>query len=99
MQNHFNFQNTFEIKNNCKIYDQKKCFDFLEQQGKAIYSPSFKIDPTDIPIIYKLLIYVIQDKNNAYKLGIDLEKGNYFNGANWMRENVSNEFNQTILSS
>ncbi len=80
MQNHFNLQNTFEIKNNTKIYDPKKCFQFLEQQGKLRYNPSFKIDPKDIPIIYKLLIYAIQDHKSAFQLGIDLNKGLLLSG-------------------
>ena len=75
MQNHSNFQDTFKIVNNCKVYDPKKCFQFLEEQGKLRYSSNFKIDPKDIPIIYKLLIYAIQDDKNAFKLGIDLNKG------------------------
>lgn len=80
MPNHFNFRDTFEIVNNTKIYDPKKCFQFLEQQGKKRYNSNFKIDPKDIPIIYKLLIYAIQDHKRAFQLGIDLSKGIMLSG-------------------
>lgn len=80
MPQNINFNNTFEIKNNCKIYDPKKCFEFLEQQGKKRYNSNFKIDPKDIPIIYKLLIYAIQDHKSALQLGIDLSKGIMLSG-------------------
>ncbi len=75
MPNHFSFRSTFEIVNNYKIYNQKKCFQFLEQQGKAMYGPKFKIDSADKPTIYMLLIYAIRDQNSAIQLGINLNKG------------------------
>lgn len=80
MQNHFDFRTTFEIVNKTKIYDPKKCFQYLEYQGQKNYHPNFKIDPNDIPIIYKLLIYAIQDQKNALKLGLDLDKGIMLSG-------------------
>lgn len=80
MQNHYDFQDTFEIKNNRKIYDLQKCFDFLEFQGKQAYGQSFKILPDDKLTIFKLLIYAIRDKENAFKLGLDLKKGILLSG-------------------
>lgn len=80
MQNHFDIKSTYEIQNNCKIYDPKKCFDFLEQLGKENYKSNFTIDPKDIPVIYKLLIYAIRDHRSALKLGIDLNKGIMLSG-------------------
>lgn len=80
MQNHFDFRDTFEIVNNTKIYDPKKCFQYLEYQGKKNYHPNFKIDPNDIPTIYKLLIYAIQDQKSASELQIDLNKGIMLSG-------------------
>ena len=71
---------TFHIENNTKIYDPKKCFDFIEQQGKKRYNSNFKIQQEDIPVIYKLLIYAIRDHRNALKLGIDLDKGIMLSG-------------------
>ena len=80
MENHFNLNSTFEIKNNCRIYDLQKCFAYIELQGKQTYGQSFKIQHDDKPTIYKLLIYAIRDKENAFKLGLDLNKGILLSG-------------------
>lgn len=75
MESHFNITNTFQIVNNCKIYDLQKCFAYLELQGKQTFGQSFKIYKEDKDAITKLLIYAIRDKENALKLGLDLNKG------------------------
>ncbi|WP_418264198.1 ATPase [Flavobacterium faecale] len=75
-----NIYQTFHIENNTKIYDPRKCFQFLQSQGKQTYHPNFKIQQEDIPTIYKLLIYAIQDHKSAIKLGIDLNKGILLSG-------------------
>lgn len=75
MENHFNINNTFQIINNCKVYDLQKCFAYLELQGKQTYGQSFKIYKEDKDVIEKLLIYAIKDKENALELGLDLNKG------------------------
>ena len=80
MENHFNLSNTFEIKDNKKLYDLQKCFKYIEMQGKQAYGQSFKIHQDDKPTIYKLLIYSIRDKENAFKLGLDLNKGILLSG-------------------
>ena len=80
MQNHYNFQDTFEIVSNRKIYDLHKCFVYLEYQGKQMYGQPFKINQDDKPTIYKLLIYAIRDNENAFKLGLDLNKGILLSG-------------------
>lgn len=80
MENHYKLSNTFEIKNGRKIYDLQKCFAYLESQGKEMYGQSFKISQEDKPTIYKLLIYAIRDNENAFKLGLDLNKGILLSG-------------------
>ena len=80
MQNPYNLSNTFDIINNRKIYDLQKCFTYLEWQGKQLYGQSFKIHQDDRPTIYSLLIYAIRDKENAFKLGLDLDKGILLSG-------------------
>jgi DNA replication protein DnaC len=75
-----NIYQTFHIQNKTKIYDPRKCFQYLQQQGKQTYHPNFKIQQEDIPTIYKLLIYAIQDHKSAIKLGIDLNKGILLSG-------------------
>lgn len=80
MQNLYNISHTFEIRSNRKIYDLHKCFAYLEFQGKQMYGQSFKINQDDKPTIYKLLIYAIRDKENAFRLGLDLNKGILLSG-------------------
>ena len=71
---------TFEIQNNQKIYDFNKCLKFIEYQGIEHYGQSFKINILDIPIIYKLIIYMIKDNKAALKEQIDLNKGILLSG-------------------
>jgi DNA replication protein DnaC len=80
MQNHYNFSDTFQIVNNRKIYDLNKCYAYIEFQGKQMYGQSFKINQDDKSTIYKLLIYAIRDNENAFKLGLDLNKGILLSG-------------------
>lgn len=80
MENHYNIRNTFEIKNNRKMYDLQKSFAYLEFHGKQMYGQSFKILEDDKPTIYKLLIYAIRDNENAFKIGLDLNKGILLSG-------------------
>jgi len=80
MQNHSSFTNTFVVKDNFRTYNFKQCFRYLEQQGKEAYGKSFKIYEEDKPVICKLLIYAIRDKENALKLGLDLNKGIILSG-------------------
>lgn len=75
-----NINTTFTIENGIKIYNLNDCFKYLETQGKQIYGQSFKIHSEDKPTIYKLLIYTIRDKENALKLGLDLNKGILLSG-------------------
>jgi DNA replication protein DnaC len=80
MENHFKIEHTFEIKKSYKIYDLMKCYNYLEYNGKLTYGQSFKIQEEDKPVILKLLIYAIRDKENALKLGIDVNKGILLSG-------------------
>lgn len=65
----------FTIENNYKCFDFKKCLKYLDEQGKQKFGPHFKIRQDDSPIIYKLLIYAIQDKENCEAHNINLRKG------------------------
>lgn len=80
MENHFNLSDTYQIKNNCKVYDLQKCYAYLDWQGKHTYGQTFKIIAEDKLIIAKLLIYSIRDHENALKLGLDLNKGILLSG-------------------
>ncbi|TRX01341.1 ATP-binding protein [Flavobacterium gawalongense] len=81
MQNHCNdLRSTFQIQKNVKIYDFKKCVQFLEAQGQLLYGVNFRTFPEDMEIIYKLIIYCIRDEENAKKLNLNLNKGLLISG-------------------
>jgi len=61
-------------KNNIQ-YNFDKTLTYLEAKGKLLYSQDFKIYNEDKFIIYKLLIYMIKDKENCRVHHIDLSKG------------------------
>ena len=68
------------IKNGYKEYQFPKCLEFLQQSGRLKYGQKFKIQEQDHKVIYKLIIYAIQDKEMAHQLGIDLKKGILLSG-------------------
>ena len=81
MANHCKFiTDTYTIEGNDKIYDFNKCLSFIEYHGKIQYGQSFKINETDCPTFYKLIIYMIKDKSEAANLDIDLSKGILLSG-------------------
>lgn len=57
---HFSFQSSLE---------------WMEKQGKILFGNHFHIFRQDYPVIYKLLIYAIGDRENTQKQGIDPDKG------------------------
>ena len=56
-------------------FDFTKCLTILEQKGKELYNPSFKVLPEDYEIIFKLLVYFLQDTATAEKYQISFRKG------------------------
>lgn len=75
-----NITDTYEIKDNIKNYDFNKCLDFIEYHGKLLYGQAFKICEEDKHTIYKLIIYMIKDKETALKQQINLSKGILLSG-------------------
>lgn len=57
------------------VYDFGKCLDFLTLKGKELLGEHFKIYKEDHRLIYKLLLYMTRDKQNALKHGLSLNKG------------------------
>lgn len=81
MLNHCNLlSDTFTIQNGFKVYDFKKCLSFIENKGKLDFGQNFKIKEEDLETIFKLLIYMIKDKNNALKLKLNLSRGILLSG-------------------
>lgn len=48
---------------------------WMEERGKILFGNHFAIDPNDLELIFRLLVYAIGDKENAEKHGINLWKG------------------------
>ena len=56
-------------------YDYYLLMRQLEEHGKNVYGPRFRIDDIDRPVVVKLLAYFLQDEAVAAAEGIDLHKG------------------------
>lgn len=61
-------------------FDFNKYLNFIENTGKKLYHQNFRIYPEDHEIIFKLLVYFLQDTKSAEKLNISFEKGILLNG-------------------
>lgn len=48
---------------------------WMEELGQERYGTHFHLYHEDAPLIYKLLVYAVQDKKEANKLNLDLRKG------------------------
>ncbi|MEI3800385.1 MULTISPECIES: hypothetical protein [unclassified Chitinophaga] len=56
-------------------YDYYQLMQQLEEHGKNVYGPRFRIDDIDRSVVVKLLAYFLQDEPIAAAEGIDLHKG------------------------
>ena len=57
------------------VFVAEDCFRFLEEKGQHHYGPHFRIYPEDHALIFKLLVYFIQDQQTAPSLNLNLRKG------------------------
>jgi len=64
-----------EIQDSIVEYDFDKIITYLNYKGKLLFGVKFKIHDTDLLLIYKLVVYYIQDKENCKKFGLDISKG------------------------
>ena len=58
----------------------EKCLAWMERKGKELFGEHFNIHYQDHELLFKLLIYVIRDKENAERLNIQLNKGILLSG-------------------
>ena len=58
----------------------EKCLAWMESKGKELFGEHFNIHNQDRELLFKLLIYVIRDKENAERLNIQLNKGILLSG-------------------
>lgn len=61
-------------------YDYFKCTSILEQRGKQMLGPHFKISENDHYVIFPLLAYFLKDELATAELKINLEKGILLSG-------------------
>jgi DNA replication protein DnaC len=64
-----------ELKQDHIHYDFKKILIYLNVKGKLLFGEKFKIYSEDEVILFKLVIYFIQDADYAKRLDLDLQKG------------------------
>ena len=57
------------------VFVAEDCFRFLEEKGQHHYGPHFRIYPEDHALIFKLLVYFVQDHHTAPSLNLNLRKG------------------------
>jgi len=62
------------------VFDFTKCIQYIEVMGKRLYHSEFKVIPDDYEIIYKLLVYVLNDTAEAEKLNLSFRKGILLSG-------------------
>ena len=62
------------------IFDFTKYLAFIESTGQNLYHPGFRVVPDDYEIIYKLLVYFLNDTSEAVKHNISLRKGILLSG-------------------
>jgi len=51
------------------------CLSFLEEKGRTLFHPHFKIHAEDYEIIFQLLVYFLHDAQNAEKYNLSFRKG------------------------
>lgn len=74
------FNDTYVLGENSKTFYLPRCYQYLDQKGKELYGPSFKINNNQLTALHKILVYAIQNEVGSNALGIDLKKGLFING-------------------
>ena len=69
-----------EVNDDKVNYDFYRCIEFMEQKGKEWFGEKFRIEESDHPLIFKLLVYAIGDQENAADMKINLKKGILLSG-------------------
>lgn len=72
---------TFEIKNGNRQFNNFKCIQYLQQQGRNLYGSSYSIHKSQLQSLYKLLAYASQNTSQCRFYGIDMHKGLLITGA------------------
>ena len=67
-------------KNGWMNYSFSACLQWLDHTGKKRFGERFRIYKEDHPLLYKLLVYAISDKENIRRLGMQANKGILLSG-------------------
>lgn len=70
-----NFTDTYTIVDKKRLFSIEKCWQYLLEQGKMVYGEHFRLTKEHKNVIYKLLIYAIEDEQEMRNLGLDPRKG------------------------
>ncbi|WP_417935342.1 ATPase [Flagellimonas nanhaiensis] len=68
------------LNGNQILYDFDKMLIYLEAKGKLLFGKKFRIYDEDKKIVYKLCLYIIQDRSACEEFGIDIDKGILLSG-------------------
>jgi hypothetical protein len=104
-----NQEDSTSIKTNgtTSRYDYHYLLQRVDEEGKKIYGPCFKIADIDKPVIRRLLVYVLRDDVEAQQEGIDFHKGILLTGSvgcgktslMQILKNLSNESFKPVIKS
>lgn len=75
-----NLSDIIIFKNGTKHFDLTNTIQYLQYKGRTMFGPHFRIHPADYEIVYKLLIWIVQDQENCEKHGLSLQKGILLSG-------------------
>ncbi len=80
MKPSINIPPPFEIIDNVRHYNFRKCCNYITALGKQKFGDQFKLYNSDRDILYKLMVYAIGDQEACAEQGLDLSKGILLNG-------------------
>jgi len=63
-----------------QILEMSQLLNYLEEKGKLAFGKHFQICREDEEVLFKLMVYLFKDKQNADKYKLDLRKGLMLNG-------------------
>ncbi|KOH44888.1 P-loop NTPase family protein [Sunxiuqinia dokdonensis] len=69
------FDEVAEFKDGLFHFNFQLSLKWMEKQGRILFGDHFRIYPEDHVLIYKLLVYAINDQESCTKSGLSLRKG------------------------
>lgn len=80
MKPNYNIPIPFEIIDNVRHYNFRKCCAYVSALGKQKFGEHFRLYKSDKDVLYKLMVYAIEDEESCEAVGLDLNKGILLNG-------------------